>query len=479
MAPSIIAKHVSVTLRFPANMATATTAEASDITTLESAFDSRHLRSEATPAWWNERRAHAREVFAQTAWPRERDEKWRYSLVEKIDFASFDYSRPERSHHAGASLLKPEDRAGVIVFDNGHVVRVDLREDLRAKGVYFATLEQAVLEQADLLRSTFMTDLVKPEYGKFAAFHGALTDSGGVLIVPEGVEVDQPFEVHHTLAGKNVTLFPHFLVVAERGSKFSFVNSYASASPEDGGLVVAAMELFVREKAQVSFITVNEWSEKVNHFEIQRHMADKGAEVKNLVLTLGSGFTRMNVEAKLGGERARSEMLGLWVGNNRQKFDHRTLQEHAVGQCFSDVLYKGVLLDRARSVYSGLINVYPDAQKTDAYQTNRNMVLGGKGRADTIPMLEIEANDVKCSHGATVGQVEFEHLFYLMSRGVPKLEAEKLIVFGFFEEVLNRLPIAVVSDTLRDRIGRNLMGVDYEQLSAARRLLKGGAAKKP
>jgi Fe-S cluster assembly protein SufD len=304
--------------------------------------------------------------------------------------------------------------------------------------------------------------------------HGAFAEEGGVLIVPKGVVVEKPIEVMNVLAGEKITVFPHLLIIAEDNSRLSFVNSYSSPSQDDSGLAVAAMELFVKQGAKVNFITVNDWSPNVAHFEVQRHLAAKDAEVKNLVTTLGSGFTRMNVEAVLGEQGAKSEMLGLWVGGDRQKFDHRTLQEHRAPNCHSNVLYKGALLDKARTIYAGLIQVDKVAQQTDAYQTNRNMVLSDDARADTIPMLEIEANDVRCSHGATVGQIEFEHLFYLMSRGIPPVEAEKLIVFGFFEEVLNEMPVPVVSEELRDRIGSNLIGVDYEQLSAARRLVATG-----
>ena len=456
-------------------MSAATTDLMDAATSLEHALETRRI--ENAPAWWYARQAKAREVFDATAWPRERDEKWRYSLVEKINFSTFNYATPELSGMTAAPLLPRTESAGLLVFDNSHPVSVEIDADLKAQGVYFAPIRHVLQERPELLERYLMTDLVTPEYGKFAAFHGALVDGGGVLVIPKNIEIAKPFEVHHIFSGGNAAIFPHFLIVAEPNSKASFVNSYASPTPDAAGLVVGAMELFVKQGAKVNFITVNEWGSGVHHFEIQRHLAERDAEVKNLVLTLGSGFTRMNVEAKLGGPNASSEMLGLWVGGGRQKFDHRTLQEHAAPHCHSDVLYKGVLLDRARSIYAGLIHVYPDAQKTDAYQTNRNMVLSDKSRADTIPMLEINANDVKCSHGATVGQVEFEHLFYLMSRGVPKLEAEKLIVFGFFEEVLNRMPVPVVADTLRDRIGRNMMGVDYEQLSVARRLVREGSKK--
>lgn len=423
------------------------------------------------PAFWSTRQAEARAIFDATPWPVEKDEAWRYSGVEEIKFQKYDFGIPPVVEcPATKTMLSRDQVAGQIVFCNDRLVALSVDPELKAKGVYFADLQSALKERPRLVEERFMTEAVPASFGKFAALHGALASQGVVLFVPKGVTVEKPFEVLNTIEGRNVTIFPHLLFVAEENAEVSFINSYGQASGENTGLCVGAMELFVGRSARVNFVTMNNWGDKIRHVEAQRHIAERDAQVKNLVMTLGGAYARMNVEAVVRGPGVSSEMLGLYVAAGRQEFDHRTYQDHDAGNAFSDVLYKGALLDQAKTIWSGMIKVAEGAQKTDAYQTNRNMLLSSDAHAFTMPGLEILANDVKCSHGATVGQIEFEHLFYLMSRGIPRAEAEKLIVFGFFDEVLGRLPVPVIQETLRDRIGEKVLGASYAQVSAARKL---------
>jgi Fe-S cluster assembly protein SufD len=428
------------------------------------------------PAFWSERQAKAREVFEALSWPTEKDEPWRYSPIESVKLDKYDYSAPAKpASPQFKTMLERHQVSARIVLMNDHLIVADLDETLKKSGVYIADLRTTLKERPELLEKRFMTEAVTPQFSKFAALHGALVSQAVVIHVPRNVTVEKPLEVLNAVEGERVVVCPHLLFVAEENAEVSFINSYGVANDANTGLCVGAMELFVGANARVNFVTMNNWGDKMRHFEVQRHIAERGAQVKNLVMSLGGLYTRMNVEAVVNGEGVSSEMLGLCVATGRQHFDCRTFQDHKAPAAFSDVLYKNALLDRASTIFSGMIRVAEGAQKTDAYQTNRNMILSNDAQAFAMPGLEIQANDVKCSHGATVGQIEYEHLFYLMSRGIPKSEAEKLIVFGFFDEVLNRLPIPAIQDSIRDRIGEKVLGQEYAQAAAGRRLVQEGA----
>jgi Fe-S cluster assembly protein SufD len=193
---------------------------------------------------------------------------------------------------------------------------------------------------------------------------------------------------------------------------------------------------------------LEQWGRPVQHFQTQRLTGHRDSTVRSLAVNLGSGFARTQVESVLKGEGSFSEMLGLYIADADQHFAQRTLQSHNAPHATSDLLYKGALKERSRSEYSGLIKVMQGAQGTDAYQANRNLVLSEDALARSIPQLEIEANEVRCTHGATVSPVEEEHLFYLMSRGIDRVTAQKLVVFGFFGDVLDRIRLPTVREGL-------------------------------
>jgi len=421
------------------------------------------------PAFWTARRQAARDHFSTFAWPQERDEAWRYTIVDRMSWNDLILGATPESSFVPPPMMPDDQVAGRIVVVNDRLASLRVDANLAKQGVLFVDLQTALTKHTAIVESSFMTKAISSSEGKFQALHGACVSQGAVLYVPRGVTIDKPFEVVTCIDGQDVAIFPHLLLIAEDNASLSFVTRYASA-PKATGTSVAAMELFVGRNAQLNFVTMNTWGDGIRHIETQRHVAQADCRVKNLACTLGGFYARLEVEAQIVGSGVRSEMLGLYVANGRQHFDHRTLQDHTIGHSFSDVLYKGALLDNSQTVFSGLINVAPKAQKTDAYQTNRNMVLSDKAQAYTMPKLEIQANDVKCSHGATVGQIAFEHLFYLMSRGIPRAEAERLIVFGFFDEVLGRLPVPVVTEALRDSIGEKILGAEYAQVGLTRKL---------
>jgi Fe-S cluster assembly protein SufD len=246
------------------------------------------------------------------------------------------------------------------------------------------------------------------------------------------------------------------LIVAEEGASVVVVDSWASPTGTDPLLASGVVEIIAKEASQVRYIQLQDWGRSAWNFTTQRAIVSQDAVVNMLNVSLGSRLSRNLIASDLVGPGSAAEMLGLYFADERQHLDNQTRQMHIAPYATSDLLYKGAIKDRARTVYLGVIKVFPDAQRTDAYQANRNLLLSRTSRADTMPELEIGANDVRCTHGATVGQVEEEYIFYLMSRGITRTEAIKLIVDGFFDEVIERVPVPEVQETVRAAIARKI-----------------------
>ena len=283
--------------------------------------------------------------------------------------------------------------------------------------------------------------------------------SGGtVLHVPAGVEIELPITTYRWLDVEGVALFPHTLVVAGANSKVTYVEECASPKRAQEGLAMncGVAEVIAEEGANVRYAVVQQWGRHVFHYQANRVFAGKDSRVQTVLVTLGAKVARSDVECDLQNPGAESEMLGIYLADDHQHFDHYTYQLHQAPSARSDLLYKGALKDKSRAVFRGMIRVMKGAQQTDAYQTNRNLLLSEDAHADSLPNLEIEADDVRCSHAATVGQLDEEELFYIMSRGISRRSAERLVVFGFFGDVLERLPMPGVVQELRSEIERKL-----------------------
>jgi Fe-S cluster assembly protein SufD len=276
------------------------------------------------------------------------------------------------------------------------------------------------------------------------------------------VDVEVPIQSYRWLDVVG-SIMPRTLVVVEEGASVTYIDEYASASGEDPAFSNGAVELYVGEGANLRYVSLQNWERNVLHFNTIRSSTEKDATINSLVVSLGSQLSRTNVEAGLTAPGGDSEMLGLYFADTEQVLDHHTLQDHIAPNAHSDLLYKGALRDESLTVFSGLIRVEPGAQKTDAYQTNRNIILGtDEAMAVSLPNLEIMADDVKCSHGSTTGQVDETELFYLMSRGIPRREAEKLVVYGFFGEVTSRIPLQGLKEKL-DRAIEGKIGLGFEE----------------
>jgi Fe-S cluster assembly protein SufD len=272
-----------------------------------------------------------------------------------------------------------------------------------------------------------------------------------LLYVPRGVEIALPIELTHRVTPGG-SVFPHATVIVEEQASVTLVDSFRSEGSDDPAICASVVEVEARRGATVNYISLQQWGRNVHQFQTQRFTGHRDSTVRSLVVNLGATLARTQIESVLKGEGSFSEMLGLYFADADQHFAQRTLQSHNAPHTTSDLLYKGALKESSKSEYSGLIKVLKGAQGTDAYQANRNLVLSENALARSIPQLEIEANEVRCTHGATVSPVEEEHLFYLMSRGIDRVTAQKLIVFGFFGEVLDRVRVPSVRDELSDAI---------------------------
>jgi Fe-S cluster assembly protein SufD len=409
--------------------------------------------------WLGERRLQAWQTYETIPMPTRQLEEWRYTDVSqfqlgKVRLAPHDTAR-DIPDAARAMLDRGAEAGHVLVVDND-VVEIELDEALRAKGVIVADLRRAAEHHRDLVEQHLATRALPASFGKFAALNAALWSGGVFVYVPRGVRIDQPIRVARYITEGGIAVFPRTLIVADEGSHIGYVEEFASPNFTAPTLSCGAVEVIAGNSANVQYVALQLWGDGVRHIATQRTIAGRDANLDTLVVNLGASVARVDMAASLEGPGARSDMLGLYFAQGHQHFDHNTRQDHTVPHATSDLLYKGALYDKTRAVFRGIIKVFPKAQRTDAYQTNRNLLLSDKAEATSLPNLEIEADDVRCSHAATVGHLDKEELFYIMSRGVSRREAERLVVFGFFGEVLDRLPMPHVVQELRAAIAERI-----------------------
>src|SRR5215471_4198450 len=405
------------------------------------------------PDWLRARRRAAFAAYERLPLPSRSDEEWRRTDIRSLNLDAFEpFERAD-----GAAPSSPIDEAAGVLRQRGSEPGVvELEPWLATRGVLFMPLTQAAKEHPDLVQRHLFTE-VQPDRDKFSALHAALFSGGTFLLVPDGVTVDKPLVSQFWSSGGGAAVLPHTLIVAGRGSSFNYLDEFLSPDLDRPALTSGSAEVFVGEGASVGYLSLQRWGRHAWQFADQRVRAERDATVRLVAVGLGGRFAKNRIEAVLTGPGASAELKALFFGSGQQSFDFHTLQQHRVGHTTSDLLFKGALSDQARSVYAGLIRIEPKASRSDAYQANRNLLLSKTAKAHSIPMLEILNNDVRCTHGATVAPVDPEHLFYLESRGIPAPTAERMIVHGFFGEVLDRIPVAqareLVEAELEARIG--------------------------
>jgi Fe-S cluster assembly protein SufD len=375
-------------------------------------------------------RADLLERYRSLPLPTTSDEAWRFTDLKGFDPESF------AANGAGGVATAP----GLLELEAAGIVRVSeggLEIERAPEGIRFEPL-------ADHPR---LGELVGPDE-KFAAHNAAEWRNGLLVEVPKGVVLEQPLSIRIVNSVDGGSLFWRLLVVAEAASRFTVIEEYTSTTPDLSGYLNAAVEVFVGEAAKVEYVSVQNVSRETWHFGSHHARVERDAELDWVAGGFGSKKGKIRIQNDLAGQGATSRVTGAYFADGVQHLDYDTFQEHIAPHTTSDFAFKGALRDSSTAVWRGMIRVERDAQKTNAYQENRNLLLSKQAHADSIPGLEILANDVRCTHGATLGQVDREQLFYLMARGLSRGEAERLIVRGFFQDVLDRIELEPVREAL-------------------------------
>ncbi|MCC6447041.1 MAG: Fe-S cluster assembly protein SufD [Armatimonadetes bacterium] len=425
-------------------------------------------KAQQEPAWAVELRRAAWERFDRTPLPSRKEEHWRRTDLKALGFEerllangslSFPAS-PGRLPEEVAALLESDESSvpGLAVSVDGSLHSARLHGDLARSGVIFCGLDQAVREHGALIRNKLEEAPYSPADQKFTALTRALWRGGLFLYVPGGVEVEAPLRAY-TAIGRASTVLPYLVVIAGAKSKVTLLDACLSPDAAHPALASGVTELYLGPEAEVRYAQAVRWGDTVYHFHRERAALAKDAHLITCSLSLGGRVSKTTVEAVLESPGAMSDMLGIVFGKGSQHFDCHTIQHHRAPHTSSDLLFKVALDEQARSVYSGMIHIERQAQQTNAYQSNRNILLSDRAHADSIPNLEIEANDVRCTHGAAVSPLDEDQLFYLMSRGLPRPEARRLMVEGFFEPVLDRLAAEPLRDDIHRWIQDRLAGV--------------------
>ncbi|MGE5176781.1 MAG: Fe-S cluster assembly protein SufD [Hyphomicrobiales bacterium] len=428
------------------------------------------IRDRATrdgePEFLIRRRAAAWAHAIATPFPARTEELWRRTDLSGLQW---DAVRFEHDPHPAArsvadlpAALRDEigpaaERSALAVTLDDTAVLVEVDEALGKAGVTVAPIGDAA-KASPALVERLLGATVRHDESRFTALEAALGRGGLLIHVPAGVAVERPIRLLLSRSVPDLAVFPHVIVALDRGARASVIEEYFSPGEPGVGVVVPVTEVTVGEGADLHLATLHRWAGNVHHFGAERVRIGRDARFHWTFAGLGGKLVKADMEMHLEGEGCEGKFSGCYFGNERQHFDFHTFQNHVVGNSVSDLLFKGALRDRARTVYQGLIRVHKNAQRSDAYQANRNLILSSQARADSIPSLEIEANDVRCTHGATVGQVDEEQLFYLMARGLSRLDAERLIIAGFFEPVLERIPSESLRTLVTEAIERKAGG---------------------
>lgn len=425
-----------------------------DISALNGAWDvPQSIRDYYENAW---------QSYQTLPMPTTTDEPWRRTDLRALDTGSFRIVDPRNVDGLQSppeNLLEPvagEEHGGQLILRPGGA-EVNLYKDLQEKGVIFTDLATAAQEYPEKLE-VILGKIVRHNEGKFAGMAASLARDGVFVYVPRGVHVEEP--LHSVLWGPGAgnAYFSHLLVYVDEGASLTYVHEAASPKNEGGQALHAGLvELHVQARANLRFVELQSWGDHVWNFSHGRVRVERDGNLDWIFGAIGSRLTKNFSDIDLAGEGSSGRMSGFYFADGVQHLDHDTQQNHLAPHTTSDLLFKGALKGRSRSVWQGMIYVAPGAQKTDGYQANRNLVLSEHARADSIPGLEILADDVRCTHGATVGKIDPEEVFYLRSRGIPYEQAERMIVEGFFDPIMQRIPFEGVrtrfQQAIQDKMG--------------------------
>lgn len=364
------------------------------------------------PEWLSQRRKSAYGSYENMQMPKENEEPWRYTNIEKFDLSRFAITAKD-------------------------ALKLTLPDELAAKGVILADMRTAFQKYGQSLQSKFLFDA---DIGKdkIMSMNTAFWHQGYFLYVPKNVEANVPVKCLLD-AGQSSAVISHSMVIAEPGSRINFIEEYGSNNPDES-LHIGVVEVFAEENAKVNFFSFHNWAEKMNNLSMYRGHVGRNASLNWVMGSFGGRLSRLKTDTYFRGQGGSGNTVGVFFGSKDQHHDITTNAIHLVTHTTNNITVNGVVKDKATSVYRGLIKIAEKAQETISYLSNHILMLHDTALANTIPSLEIDSNDVKASHGATVGHVDEEQIFYLMSRGLSREESEKAIVDGFFEPVLGKIP---------------------------------------
>ncbi len=418
------------------------------------------------PDWLAHKRRIAWSVFEDTPMPTTSDEAWRRTGLKRVKWNQISPDAPTAIQPVTALQDLPQnlqdlldanrEAAGRLLFVNGQLKYSEIDESLAQQGVIFTDLQSAARQHADLLKAHLMNEAVPPADGKFAALNAALWRNGVFLYLPKNVTIAQPFQVVFLLDGEGAASIHRALIIAESGAQADYIEESASQDNAQLGLNVGVVEIIARDNAQIRYVDAQQLGQKVYNFNTKRALAHANSRVLWDLGEFGSGLTKTFIDTQLIGNGADTQCNGVYFLDGTQHVDIDTMMHHIGYATTGDLLLHGALKDKARSVFLGMIKIDPSGQKTDSYLKNQNMLLDETTRADSIPALEIDANDVRASHAATISQVEDEYVFYLQSRGIPRDTAVKMIVEGFFSTVFNRMGNERVQERLMATVQRKM-----------------------
>ena len=389
------------------------------------------------PAWFAARQHDAWERYLATPAPKRGDETWRFSNLKQLDFQGF--SRNSGVSPAADLISRSTGlgkTAAKFVFSNDELIH---SESNLPKGVVCLPLAEALVSHGDLVAKHFMKQETRLGSAKFAAWHEASVSNGLFIHTGDNVEIEGAIEVHHWISGSNTVIFPHTLVVTGTSSKVRVIDIFRSADDITPGLAIAFNDLSAGQNSKLDYVAIQALNEVTRIIQINETSTARDASAKGFILNIGASWVRNECLSRLEGAGSRSDMLSVSVPAREQEYDQRTFQHHVSEGAYSDLLYKNSLYDNSKTIFSGLIFVDKDAHHTDAYQTCRNLLMSDTCEANSMPGLEINADQVKCSHGSTSSQIHDEEIFYLRARGIDPVSARQLIARGFSVQVVERL----------------------------------------
>lgn len=415
-------------------------------------FSENNIRIPAGSEYLKHYRKNSWTLFNDLSFPTRKDEAWRRTNLS--DFKPGDFSlspapaQINGGHAEQKAILNREAKSysGQIIQTNDYTY-VHMNDVIETDGVIFTDLKTAEERYPEYLEK-IMGRTVEAGKNKFSALTASLAQYGALLYIPSGINTKDIFSYKIVGAGVDVTYLSHIMVFLEDNSSATFIIEESSPTKQDGYSVNSSIiEIFVGKNANLSIIKLQNWGEHVWNFSNEKAIISEDGHIDWMVGALGSHLTKSFIDLELIEKNSSGKMLGFYIPYKNQHFDYDTQQNHLAPNTTSDLTYKGALLGNSRCVWQGMIYVSHNAIKTDGYQINRNLMLSPTARADSIPGLEILANDVRCTHGSTIGKIDEEQMFYLLSRGISKKEAEKLIIDGFFDPIIQNIYI----DSIRDR----------------------------